>query len=81
MFGAADEIRNGIALVGIDHVNIVVGNASKLFGRGFGASDIEAPVHLNRIGGNHFQAGEAFTQEAQRAGLAHGGGTEKKKPP
>jgi hypothetical protein len=72
------ELGDGVRLVGLDEVEAMVDDAATLFGRRLRGADVEAPVHLPRVGGDHL-GGDPADDEVLRErdgepGLPGGGG-------
>ena len=62
-------------LVWVNYVKQVVRRAFSFGERGFGCSDVQAPVDLSGVGGDDFN-GRVVRQLQGKAGLAGGGGAD-----
>ena len=47
------EVRDAERLIGVDEVEAVVDDPPPLLGRRLGRADVQAAVHLPRVGGDH----------------------------
>ena len=55
LLGLKDEVPNVEAFVGVSNVDQMVGDAEPFTGAGFGRTDVETTVNLDRIDRNHLK--------------------------